>query len=170
MKLLNTLQVWKLYNRATMKKSKSEGSFSSSDPSNKGTTKITKTTETPKKRPEYKYPKAIECNVPNGDKKLWSLQDFEIGKPVGNGKYGNVYLGREKESKHTVAIKVIFKENLSKFGTEHEARREIEIHNSLNHPNILEMFGYFYDEERIYLILEYAAKGDVYSCFSILLQ
>lgn len=30
------------------------------------------------------------------------------------------------------------------------------------HPNILRMFGYFYDNDRIYLILEYAAKGELY--------
>lgn len=28
-------------------------------------------------------------------KKQWSLQDFEIGKPLGKGKFGRVYLARE---------------------------------------------------------------------------
>jgi len=30
------------------------------------------------------------------------------------------------------------------------------------HPNILRLYGYFYDEERVYLILEYAARGEMY--------
>lgn len=30
------------------------------------------------------------------------------------------------------------------------------------HPHILRMYNYFYDEKRIYLILEYAAKGELY--------
>jgi len=30
------------------------------------------------------------------------------------------------------------------------------------HPHILRMYGYFYDETRVYLILEYAAKGELY--------
>lgn len=30
------------------------------------------------------------------------------------------------------------------------------------HPNILRMYGYFYDDKRIYLILEYAPKGELY--------
>jgi hypothetical protein len=28
-------------------------------------------------------------------KKQWSMQDFEIGKPLGKGKFGRVYLARE---------------------------------------------------------------------------
>jgi len=30
------------------------------------------------------------------------------------------------------------------------------------HPHILRMYGYFYDETRVYLILEYAPKGELY--------
>lgn len=36
----------------------------------------------------------------------WSLSDFDIGKPLGRGKFGNVYLAREKQSKYIVALKV----------------------------------------------------------------
>lgn len=36
----------------------------------------------------------------------WQLEDFDIGKPLGRGKFGNVYLAREKNSKFIVALKV----------------------------------------------------------------
>ena len=45
--------------------------------------------------------------------KRWELQDFEIGRPLGKGKFGNVYLAREKKSLFVVALKVLFKSNLS---------------------------------------------------------
>lgn len=38
--------------------------------------------------------------------KQWSLRDFDIGRPLGRGKFGDVYLAREKKSKFIVAIKV----------------------------------------------------------------
>jgi aurora kinase len=41
-------------------------------------------------------------------------------------------------------------------------QREIEIQSNLRHPNILQLLGYFYDSKRIFLILEYAAKGELY--------
>ena len=38
--------------------------------------------------------------------KTWELTDFDIGKPLGRGKFGNVYLAREKKSHYIVALKV----------------------------------------------------------------
>ena len=39
-------------------------------------------------------------------KARWTLGDFDIGKPLGKGKFGNVYLAREKSSQYVVALKV----------------------------------------------------------------
>eukprot|EP00529_Nitzschia_sp_RCC80_P026086 CAMPEP_0113471558 /NCGR_PEP_ID=MMETSP0014_2-20120614/17038_1 /TAXON_ID=2857 /ORGANISM="Nitzschia sp." /LENGTH=350 /DNA_ID=CAMNT_0000364193 /DNA_START=166 /DNA_END=1218 /DNA_ORIENTATION=+ /assembly_acc=CAM_ASM_000159 len=94
--------------------------------------------------------------------KQWSLNDFEIGKPLGRGKFGAVYLAREKSSKYIVAIKVLHKSQLLKAAVEHQLRREIEIQCHLRHRNILRMYGYFYDAKRIYLILEYSPGGELY--------
>uniref|UniRef100_A0A8D0BF71 non-specific serine/threonine protein kinase n=1 Tax=Salvator merianae TaxID=96440 RepID=A0A8D0BF71_SALMN len=95
-------------------------------------------------------------------KKQWSLDDFEIGRPLGKGKFGNVYLAREKESKFILALKVLFKTQLEKAGVEHQLRREVEIQSHLRHPNILRLYGYFHDATRVYLILEHAPRGEVY--------
>ena len=96
-------------------------------------------------------------------RKKWCLNDFEIGKPLGKGKFGNVYLARERRSKYIVALKVIFKHQVQKAGCEHQLRREIEIQSHLRHPNILRLYGYFYDDTRVYMILEYAPKGELYT-------
>ncbi|KAL3225415.1 hypothetical protein MRX96_025842 [Rhipicephalus microplus] len=94
--------------------------------------------------------------------KKWCLQDFEIGRPLGKGKFGKVYLAREKTTKYVVALKVMFKSQLQKNGMEHTLRREIEIQSHLRHPNILCLFNWFHDETRVYLILEYAPQGELY--------
>lgn len=95
-------------------------------------------------------------------KRQWALEDFEIGRPLGKGKFGNVYLAREKQSKFILALKVLFKTQLEKAGVEHQLRREVEIQSHLRHPNILRLYGYFHDATRVYLILEYAPLGAVY--------
>ncbi|KAF5726180.1 putative Serine/threonine-protein kinase [Tripterygium wilfordii] len=95
-------------------------------------------------------------------KRRWTLSDFDIGKPLGRGKFGHVYLAREKRSNHIVALKVLFKSQLQQSQVEHQLRREVEIQSHLRHPNILHLYGYFYDQKRVYLILEYAAKGELY--------
>lgn len=89
-------------------------------------------------------------------KKAWSLVNFDIGRPLGRGKFGNVYLAREKETKFVIALKVLFKKQIAEQHIEHQVRREIEIQSHLRHANILRMYGFFHDDSRIYLILEYA--------------
>jgi serine/threonine protein kinase len=94
--------------------------------------------------------------------KDWSLENFEIGKPIGRGKFGHVYLARESRSKFIVALKVLYKKQLMKLNAEHTLRREIEIQSHLRHPNICRLYGWFWDEKKIYLILEFATGGEVY--------
>jgi serine/threonine protein kinase len=48
----------------------------------------------------------------------WNIDDFEIGKPLGKGKFGHVYLAREKKSKFLVALKVLYKRQLISNGVE----------------------------------------------------
>lgn len=64
-------------------------------------------------------------------RRQWSLDDFEIGRPLGKGKFGNVYLAREKQSKFILALKVLFKTQLEEAGVEHQLRREVEIQSHL---------------------------------------
>lgn len=108
-----------------------------------------------------------EKNKNESKKKKWVLTDFDIGRPLGKGKFGNVYLAREKKSKFIIAMKVLFKEQIQKQGGAdqvmlYQVQREIEIQTHLRHPNILRMYGYFHDEKRVYLILEYAPGGELY--------
>lgn len=91
-----------------------------------------------------------------------SLQDFEIGKPLGKGKFGHVYLARTKSEEFIVALKVLHKAQLIKDDMAHQLRREIEIQANLNHKNILKMYHYFFDADRIYMVLEYAPRGELY--------
>ena len=90
------------------------------------------------------------------------MDSFEIGRPLGRGKFGQVYLAREKESKFIVALKMLYKYQLAKFDMQRLVMREIEIHTHVNHRNILRMFGYFWDDSNVYLILEYAPGGEMF--------
>ncbi|XP_077589186.1 aurora kinase B [Stigmatopora nigra] len=91
-----------------------------------------------------------------------SIKDFDIGRPLGKGKFGNVYLAKVKELQAVVALKVLFKSQMEKEGVEHQLRREIEIQAHLKHPNILRFYNYFDDRSRVFLVLEYAPRGELY--------
>lgn len=92
----------------------------------------------------------------------YTMQSFEIGRPLGNGKFGHVYLARTKDTKAIVALKILHKGQIVDSAFERQIRREIEIQSHLKHKNILEMYGFFWDEKNIVLILEYASQGELY--------
>lgn len=98
-------------------------------------------------------------------RRRWNLSNFEIGRPLGKGKFGNVFLAREKVSgtKKVVALKVLFKEQLQRAGVVHQLKREVEIHSRLKrHPNIIRMFGFFDDAKRVFIVLEHAPGGELF--------
>ena len=94
--------------------------------------------------------------------KQFHLGMFEIGRPLGKGKFGRVYLTRERSSGFVCALKVLHKNELQQGKVEKQVRREIEIQSNLRHPNILQLYGHFHDSKRVFLILEFAGKGELY--------
>lgn len=95
--------------------------------------------------------------------RIWTINDFEIGKLLGSGKFGKAYLAREKETKFVIVLKILKKKELVKYNQEKQLRNEIDIQYRIRHENILRLYGYFWDNSRIYLILEYAPDGDVFT-------
>lgn len=67
--------------------------------------------------------------------KKWCLDDFDVGKALGKGKFGRVYLAREKRSGFVVALKILFKTELANAKVERQLRREIEIQSHLRYIN-----------------------------------
>jgi aurora kinase len=92
----------------------------------------------------------------------WTLDDFELGRPLGRGKFGQVWLARERKRGYIVALKILIKSEIESSENLRQIRREIEIHAHLKCENILRMYGYFHDSTKIYLILEYAGGGELF--------
>lgn len=109
--------------------------------------------------PEYNPSNTI---IQQPTAKAFHLGMFEIGKPLGKGKFGRVYLAREREHKFICALKVLHKSELHQARVEKQVRREVEIQSNLCHPNILKLYGHFHDTKRVFLILEYAGQGELY--------
>lgn len=128
------------------------------------TIKISEDTNRPE-IPLFPNPPTIQTSAahPMGQNRKFHLGMFEIGKPLGKGKFGRVYLAKEKSTGFVCALKVLHKSELQLGGgVEKQVRREIEIQSNLAHPNILRLFGHFHDAKRIFLILEFAAGGELY--------
>ncbi|TBU46269.1 kinase-like protein [Dichomitus squalens] len=107
---------------------------------------------------------ALDSSVaPERPTREWHLTDFDIGRPLGKGKFGRVYMVRTKTAPHYIlALKCLYKSEIVQSRVEKQIRREIEIQQNLRHPHVLRLYGYFHDEKRIFLMLEFAGKGELY--------
>lgn len=97
-----------------------------------------------------------------GQSRQWKLTDFEIGKRLGKGKFGKVYCVREKRSGFICALKVMSKQEILSYHIEKQIIREIEIQANILHENCLALYGWFQDDQNVYLVVEYAAYGELY--------
>jgi serine/threonine protein kinase len=104
------------------------------------------------------------CGVKIFNPNEWNIKRFAIGKPLSRGKFGHVLLARERDSKYLFVLKMMFKSQLKENPKYlKNFRREIEIHARLNHPNIVKMHGWFHDEKRLYIIIEFCPEGELFS-------
>eukprot|EP00760_Papus_ankaliazontas_P012808 PhM_4_TR15569/c0_g1_i1/m.70534/K11481/AURKA; aurora kinase A len=94
----------------------------------------------------------------------WSLSDFDIGRKLGEGRFAKVYVARHRKSKRVVAVKMMSLDMLrAKRDLRGQLRREIEIQHHCRHKNVTRLYAWFYDDDRIYLVLEYAAGGTLHN-------
>uniref|UniRef100_A0A1Y1ML94 Protein kinase domain-containing protein n=1 Tax=Photinus pyralis TaxID=7054 RepID=A0A1Y1ML94_PHOPY len=100
----------------------------------------------------------------NHRKKL--KQRFDIIKKLGQGTYGKVQLGINKETGQEVAIKTIKKSKIETEADLVRIRREIQIMSSVQHPNIIHIYEVFENREKMVLVMEYAAGGELYDYLS----
>jgi len=91
---------------------------------------------------------------------------FEICKKLGQGTYGKVQLGINKETGQRVAIKTIKKSKIETEADLIRIRREIQIMSSVQHPNIIHIYEVFENKEKMVLVMEIAAGGELYDYLS----
>ena len=61
-------------------------------------------------------------------RKQWFLADFQIGSLLGRGRFGSVFVVKDKETENVFAMKMIVKATVEEMNMKHQLRREVEIH------------------------------------------
>lgn len=65
-------------------------------------------------------------------------------------------------SNFLTSLQVLHKNQLRRNRCEYNLKREIEIQVHLRHPNILCLYRWFYDDRKVYLVLEFAPGGELF--------
>jgi len=113
--------------------------------------------------PEKGQTRGAEDMAGSSETPWFSLKDIDVGKRLGAGKFGAVYVAKCRRTGFIFALKVLDKRQLIKHRVEHQLRREIEIQSHCRHVNILRLYSFFHDEKRVYLMLEMAPGGELYA-------
>uniref|UniRef100_A0A061R0S5 Aurora kinase, other n=1 Tax=Tetraselmis sp. GSL018 TaxID=582737 RepID=A0A061R0S5_9CHLO len=99
-------------------------------------------------------PKAMQREKP------WAVEDYTLLREIGKGSASVVHHAICKKSHCPVALKIYKKAQLTDV-TRCQVERETRIHVGLQHRNILQCYGVFEDADAIYMVLEFAAGGDL---------
>lgn len=88
---------------------------------------------------------------------------YELGKLLGYGASAKVYHARNVRTGHNVAIKVLSKQKLHKGGLMAQVMREIAIMHGMRHPHIVKLLEVLATKTKIYLVLEFARGGELFT-------
>jgi 5'-AMP-activated protein kinase catalytic alpha subunit len=92
-----------------------------------------------------------------------AVDDYEIGKTIGEGRYGKVKMGYHLKTGMKVAVKILTKSNIKNEEDLLRIQRETKILISLHHDNIIRVYDVYETPLQIYIIMEFAEGGDLYT-------
>lgn len=85
--------------------------------------------------------------------------NWEFANTLGEGAYGEVKLALNTKTSETRAVKII---SLNLLNDKTAIQKEVLIHKTLNHENVIKYFQSFQQLDKFYIILEYASGGELF--------
>lgn len=80
-------------------------------------------------------------------------------EPLGEGAFGVVYLGTERDTNIKRAVKVIEREKIKNF---QRFYNEVNSLKTLDHPHIIKLFEVYEDDNNVYLVQELCQGGELF--------
>lgn len=91
------------------------------------------------------------------------ISNYEIGKEIGSGAFGTVNIAEDRKTGEKVAVKCISKSRIQRSNMGPQVKKEITTMKKLNHPNIVRIKEVLMSNSHLYLVLEYAGGGELFT-------
>lgn len=89
------------------------------------------------------------------------VREYQLEKELGSGAFGKVFKAKNMRTEEIVAIKAIIIDAENRNHRLKMAKREILIHQSLRHQNIVQFIDSFEYRNNIFIVMEYCSNGSV---------
>ena len=73
-----------------------------------------------------------------------------------------VLVAFHEQTGHKVAIKILNKKKIRQYGVFEKVKRELKILRRFNNPHIIKLFEFIDTQSEIFMVLEYAAGGELF--------
>lgn len=96
------------------------------------------------------------------NEKFSSVSQFTLGPKIGDGGFARVNKAIDDQSGTEYALKIMHIPSMSE-GDIQNIEKELDIHSSLDSPFVIKLVDFFQEKENLYMILEMAEHGNLYS-------
>ncbi|CAM9103226.1 unnamed protein product [Discosporangium mesarthrocarpum] len=97
------------------------------------------------------------------DRRRFGLNDFDVMATLGTGTFGRVRLVRHLDDERYFALKISKKASIIRMKQVEHVKNEVSLLSMIEHPAIVNMYGYFMDDTRLFLVMEYVEGGELFS-------
>lgn len=95
--------------------------------------------------------------------RLFALGDFALGRTVGTGTFGRVRLARLRNHDKFFAMKIMRKQDIVRLHQIDHIFSEKQLLSRLACPFVIRLYGTFKDRDHLYMLLEYAVGGELFT-------
>lgn len=88
---------------------------------------------------------------------------YQLSEPVGRGGMAMVFLGRDLMLERDVAVKLLRSQYAKDPAFRERFRQEAKAAANLSHPNLVTIYDFGYDQQRLYIVMEYVPGKDLNS-------
>ncbi|XP_044582271.1 calcium/calmodulin-dependent protein kinase type IV-like isoform X14 [Cotesia glomerata] len=85
--------------------------------------------------------------------------NYELQEELGRGKFGTVYLCKDKKNGLKLAVKIV---NTTKKEDRRSVEREVEIMRRLQHPRLIQLYDAIDNTKQFYVVLELIEGGELF--------
>ncbi|KAI8987226.1 kinase-like domain-containing protein [Pilobolus umbonatus] len=92
-----------------------------------------------------------------------NLNDFKLKCTIGTGSFGRVHLAQSRVNNRHYAIKAVEKYNVVRLKRVDHINNEPTILREIAHPFLITLWDAFQDDTHLFMVMEYASGGELFS-------